>query len=215
MRHPHGLRAAVGGAVAPAITFVASAKATGNASVTINKPTGTANNDLMIAFVFMDSGLNRTWTPPSGWTEVLDMNSPPNITVAYKIAGASEPANYTWSPSGTGGCAGTIVTYSNASYDKIGTVSTTMVGSVQTASGITLAASGSTLFAFFCNSNTGVTWSSPTSGLSSLVSNSTTYGSYVLYSQDNVGSGATGDKSATVSSTSGERGYVLVGIKPS
>lgn len=63
--------------------------------VTATKPTGTAEDDVLIA-VFTSNSQNAT--PPSGWTEIIDETVEVfrNQTF-YKVAGGSEPSNYTFS----------------------------------------------------------------------------------------------------------------------
>jgi hypothetical protein len=88
-----------------AITYVNSAKfptsfpaATNNiSSITIAKPTNTAQNDVMVAFIATVSAANMT-TVPSGWTLVdsNDNGSNLKVWVYRKIAGASEGASYNW-----------------------------------------------------------------------------------------------------------------------
>ncbi len=78
--------------------------ATGASSVTINKPAGTTTNDVMIANVFVrGSGTTPSVTPPAGWTLIyqdnLDGAVPAGLAAMasyYRVAGASEAANYTW-----------------------------------------------------------------------------------------------------------------------
>lgn len=64
-------------------------------SIACNKPTNTAENDIMIAVVgyFQDSV-----TPPSGWTflKKVNIDSTTYVSYYYKVAGASEPSSYTW-----------------------------------------------------------------------------------------------------------------------
>lgn len=74
---------------------------------TCDKPSGTAEGMLLLAFVRIANILPGTdasnVTPPSGWTFLrLDSDSAGNpfrshSIVYYKIAGASEPVDYTWS----------------------------------------------------------------------------------------------------------------------
>src|SRR5229473_6651810 len=75
------------------------------ADLTINKPTGTALNDVMIAAIAVRPYTVAT-TPPAGWalvTSILNNNEPTFasswLLVYSKVAGASEPASYTWTPS--------------------------------------------------------------------------------------------------------------------
>jgi len=83
---------------------------------TINKPTGTVQNDVMIAAITF--GQNPTVTPPSGWTLIkrvdnLDASGYSSTAVYYKVAGASEPASYTWTLSVAGCMASWIASYYN------------------------------------------------------------------------------------------------------
>lgn len=107
-------------------TFVAEASqqnTTNGSSLVINKPTGTQQGDIMVAFMGT-SGVNATWTGDTGWTEVADQGSGFSLRVAYKVAGASEGASYTFTASvATGKLAGTIVAYRNAAYDTVSTIS--------------------------------------------------------------------------------------------
>lgn len=68
---------------------------TGATSVTVTKPTGTAADDLLVAFF---SSNNQDCTPPAGWTELHDeVTEVFRTQVFYKIAGGSEAANYSFS----------------------------------------------------------------------------------------------------------------------
>lgn len=211
MRHSNGLRAAAGNK-AIALINTSFVSLSNNTAITGNKPANTNENDLLIAI--LADYINRTYTPPSGWTEVLDNG---RLNICYKIAGASEPSTYTWTPSaGTRSCL-LICTYRNAAYDTIGTVSTTVSGTTQTAPAITLASSGSTLFAVFAAaSSNNLSYSNQTAGLNVLLSDSdSNTPSMTVYTQDNVSSGSTGNKSADASATPINPSCVLFGIKPS
>lgn len=107
-------------------SFVASANnqtTSSSTSLTIDKPTGTAQNDLMIAI--MASGTNSTWTGDTDWTEIGDQGARPCLRIAYKVAGASEGANYTFTQSSSGTASGCILTYRNATYDTVAASFTT------------------------------------------------------------------------------------------
>jgi hypothetical protein len=69
---------------------------TGNGtSVTVTKPSGTAQNDLLLAFFTSNS---QNCTPPTGFTEISDdVTEVFRMQIFYKIAGSSEPSNYTFS----------------------------------------------------------------------------------------------------------------------
>lgn len=201
--------------IGAAIEFVASAQAqNANAlTVVISKPTGTQQGDLLIGLCAAATG--RTWTGDTDWTEVIDQGSAPSIRVAYKIAGASEPASYTFSLSSATNASGVIVTFRNAAYDTVGTIRTTASSSVQTAPAITLSSSSSAILALFAHDIGSRTWSSPTSGLVSTATDSDANNpSWALYRELNLSSGSTGTRSSTVSNVTGNIGCLLVGIKP-
>jgi len=93
------------------ITF-RSADSAGVASgdLTINKPTGTVQDDVMIASIGVRPE-TATINAPTGWALVKridNTNTTANsLAVYYKVAGASEPASYTWTiPSHTGAAGG-------------------------------------------------------------------------------------------------------------
>jgi hypothetical protein len=102
--------------------FVASASnGVSGSTLTINVPAGTLAGHLMLAVLGTDDG-SLTWTPPSGWTEVVDQNAVPSLGVMYKIAGSSEPASYNFLSSTSASLGGSILTFKNAAYDTVGTV---------------------------------------------------------------------------------------------
>lgn len=78
------------------ITFVAAASSQ-QSSPAPAVPTGTANGDVMLAFVSTSRQNDTMNTTPAGWT-LLDTN-PSNavgtIMTYYRVA-SSEPASYTW-----------------------------------------------------------------------------------------------------------------------
>jgi hypothetical protein len=101
-------------------------------ALTINLPAGTAANDVMIASITFQpcsstsgGACTVTVTPPSGWTQVNTVTDQTTgagtggfgnrLFVYRRVAGASEPASYTWSFGGTplhAGAAGGIVSFS-------------------------------------------------------------------------------------------------------
>lgn len=132
-------------------TFVASAQNATSAttSLTINKPTGTQQNDLMVAIVQTDA--SSSWTSPAGWTEVADKGGKPGVSVAYKVAGASEGSNYTFTAGSSGDTTGSILTYRSATYDTVGAFTTG--SSTLTVPGVTVSASQSILIVTGVNSS--------------------------------------------------------------
>lgn len=79
-------------------------------SIACNKPTNTAENDIMIAVV---GHLESSVTPPSGWTFLKKVNiySTFYVSYYYKVAGASEPSSYTWGFSSSSSARVQISTY--------------------------------------------------------------------------------------------------------
>lgn len=77
-----------------------------NGSFTITKPTGTVSGDLLVAVVvrYEDSGnVGVSFSAPTGWTEqATAVAAFYRVKVVYKVAGGSEPANYTWTYGSSG-----------------------------------------------------------------------------------------------------------------
>lgn len=63
-------------------------------TATVTKPTGTIENDLMVAVVVRESG---SLSEESGWTQIFSQSfSGASLEVYWKLAGASEPASSNW-----------------------------------------------------------------------------------------------------------------------
>jgi len=109
-----------------AIAFRNSAQAgTTTTTLTINVPTGTVQNDVMIASIAFrplsgQFSSNITVSPPAGWTQLYYFTNTSNynaMAVYYRVAGASEPPSYTWTFACNASCtfqaaAGGIVSFS-------------------------------------------------------------------------------------------------------
>lgn len=83
-----------------AITFRSGATATGVASCIITAPSGLSSGDVMVACVVIDAG---TPSGPAGWYRVALGNTVAGNPVSawMKVAGGSEPGNYTFSGGST------------------------------------------------------------------------------------------------------------------
>ena len=80
-------------------------------TITISKPTGTVENDLMIATISTDG--SETIDVPSGWILVnQNNNSDVTLAVFYRVATVSEPADYTFTWGSHEQAAGAILRYS-------------------------------------------------------------------------------------------------------
>ena len=74
--------------------------ATPATSLTITKPAGVVEGDVMVAFIAID--VDVAITPPAGWSTLagggaIDGNILLSQGVYRKVAGPAEPADYTWS----------------------------------------------------------------------------------------------------------------------
>lgn len=181
----------------------AGTRTDGNSTVIVSKPTGTQEGDLMVAFIMAaDSGVTPTY--PSGWTQaILDTTGNNSGAVAYKIAGASEPADYTFTVGGTFGRNVIISTIRNATTVLTGNygenISTTL-----TAPSIT--AQSGLLLAWFGIEGTPILSSAP-SGMT--LFNNTTGGPTVWGYFQPITSGATGSKTLQVSASNSHRSILV------
>ncbi|HLF22332.1 MAG TPA: DUF6701 domain-containing protein [Burkholderiales bacterium] len=103
--------------VAPVFRAVASGTAaTGVLTLTVARPANTVENDVMVAAIGVSASA-PTITPPTGWTLVRKTDNTAananSLAVYYKVATASESANYTWSFSASTGSVGGIQSFYN------------------------------------------------------------------------------------------------------
>lgn len=104
-----GLTTYTGIAIVGTATFATSAAAT---SRVVNKPTGVAQNDVLLAVVTHDGAADVVTA--SGWSLLQYVSgSDIHAGIYYKIAGASEPSNYTFSTVGSHAIGASIVAYRN------------------------------------------------------------------------------------------------------
>lgn len=193
--------------------FVASASTQNGSSgttLTINKPTGTVEGDLMVAVCaggFMGS---NNYTFPSGWTEAADLGSANGLSVAYKVAGASEPTNYTINATNNNTHAGSILTYRYAAYDTIGTFATGANPLILPS--ISPSESQSILIAAGARDVVFITLGTPTGMTARVTDANATKPSYIVCDQT-VAKGPTGTRSMSTGSTTNVAG-ILLSIKP-
>jgi len=197
--------------VGPILISQASTQRTTSAStLTINKPTGTLEGDLMVAVV--NNSSNCSWTGDTGWTEVADQGSSPSTRIAYKVAGASEGASYVFTSSANGTSSGTIVTYRNAAYDAVGTI--TSSANPLVLSSVTASVAFSRILATVARNATSITITGPATMQQIAIDNDATDPSRLVEQDDTLSpAGASGTRSFTVGSTSNVSG-ALVAIKP-
>ena len=197
----------------PLYVATASAQTAGaGATLTINKPTGTIDGDVMIAWMDVANNSARTWTGDAGWTELVDSVGGKGARLAYKIA-SGEGASYTFTCSlATTTLAGAIVTWRASAVDAVGIG----VGGTNpvAADSISAALGNSVLMAFYGVSATGATVTVPPAGMTPLFTYSGATGPSIFIYSQLVNAGATGTRSATFSSGTGSCG-VMATIKPS
>lgn len=185
-----------------------SGQATASSTLTIARPSAASPGTLLTAFIVDDDG--RTITPPSGWTTRIDINGGSARRAIYtKIAGDSEPANYTWTLSGSDDVQGYILAWGSATYDAIGTIGS--LASPSVAPSVTVTAASSIVLAWYSRGGiASMTFSTP-SGYTALVSDSdaSNPSSAIFYKE--VNAGATGTASSTP--TGGSASGVQIAIK--
>ena len=198
--------------VAPEFVAGASTQLTsqGN-SVVIGKPSGTLEGDLMV--LTANAGSNSpNLSAPAGWTTIADGGgATPSTLVAYKVAGASEPASYTVTTGKTQLLAGAILSYRYAAYDTVAAALTTATNPLVLSS-ISPSLSQSVLIAIAARGAAGITITAPT-GMSAKVTDADANApSYVVCDQT-VAKGPTGTRSMSTGSTNNVAGIMLA-IKP-
>lgn len=88
--------------MAMAYASQANAQPTFGTSITVAKPSGVVSGDVLVAIIDSVCSSAFTITPPSGWTDRgVSQNSAHRAQVFTRVAGGSEPANYTWTTSQT------------------------------------------------------------------------------------------------------------------
>jgi len=199
------LMAATAAAGIEFVAFAATQNPSTGATLVISKPTGTVDGDLMIAFMCADAK-GTSWSGDTGWTEIVDQQSDPDIRIAYKVA-SSEGSSYTFTYNSAGGVlSGVIATYRNAAYDAIGSITTTT-----TVTGPTAAENSSVLLGFgadvIASRTISITGSSQVA-----IDNDGTAPSWYLGSEE-IDAGAVGTRTVDYGG-GGSRSSVLMVIKP-
>ena len=84
-------------------------------SLVVDKPNGVVENDIMLSVAYKN-GATGTITPPAGWVDIYDDligQISGVMSLYYKIAGGSEPSNYTFNFSDTTRVRVAIAAFSN------------------------------------------------------------------------------------------------------
>lgn len=186
-------------------TYIASAGTrTTSSTVTVNKPAGTQEGDLMVAFI-MAASAGVTPSYPSGWAEaVLDTTGNNSGAVAYKVAGASEPSTYDFTVGGSFGRNVQIVTIRNASNLTVGSYNEATSSTV-TAPSITAVGNG-ILLGWFGIEGTPTLTTAPSSMTQAV---QTTGGPVCWTYYQTSSAGSTGNKSLVASASGDNRGILV------
>ena len=196
------------------ITFVASADATSSAATfTVNKPTGTVDNDVMFMAGGNQNSVGDYFVPPAGW-DVIDLGDTgkPWPTLYYRIA-SGEGGSYTVSQGAGGGTNHVVIaTYRSSigvlSINTAGTWATSSTTLTPSAASISPSAAGRLVFIAIDDQNS-VT-SSPPSGLTENVDLAGVNKPCVTFASVDQASGATGAKSNTFTGTAALSSAILL-----
>ena len=195
--------------VAPEFVAIANTQNVSLAtSLVINKPTGTVENDLMVAVMAADG--SSTWTGGTGWTEAADLNASPALRIAYKVAVASEPSSYTFTAAVSELLSGCILSYRYAAYDTIGSFATNATGIVLPS--ISPAESQSILIAAAARADPSISMGILSTMTDRINEADATAPSYTVGSQE-VAKGPTGTRYVLNSTITGSAG-IMLSIKP-
>lgn len=214
-----------------AFSFVAAGTHYDSASSTsavVPVPAGTAENDILFALVKYGSSFGPAPTGPgSGWVSIADDtdgNSGSNWSVWWKLAVASEAADYTWTS--TSGRTGGIMYAFRDGFDTADAIDVVSADAnyftndtTNRASGITVAAANSPLIFFgMGHGSSALTQTVPTNP-TTFTEHNDSYGANsrfwrqcasVIWS----GSGATGNIDSTISSSTIEKVSFAVALNP-
>lgn len=180
-------------------------------SLVINKPTGVVVGDELLA-IMISSNDTVTFTGDSGWSEIIDHGGTPSLRLARLIAGGSEPLSYTFTASSSVTCVGHIIALRGVSYDTAAGAVTGKTGDgFLNIAGIT-AAGGIIIAAVATNQTaTSIAHSTPT-GMTKIAttikSGSGQPGLSTFW--QNVGAGATGTRTSSLTNGTVESAGILV-----
>lgn len=202
----------------PAFSFVATSSTNDSSStITVTKPSGTTDNDIMFALISCQA--STPTTVPSGWTLLgtRQVGSGYWANLYYKVA-SSEGASYVWGVSGSTGWDGTINTF-RGGFNITNPVSLeTFVNTGYVTSNDTVRAATTNVLKqnspliFFGHTDSGKTFTPPTgftevSDYSSTQQESMAYKVWTSY-------GATGNIDATISASATSKHAMLVALNP-
>lgn len=111
------------------VRATSDARVTGGTSISIDKPSGTTNGDIMVMFFATDG--TGTITAPSGWTNRASLTSGSRKYHVYTRTAASEGSSYSFSFTTTSFTSAIIYSVANATaYDSIQTATATAASTI-------------------------------------------------------------------------------------
>jgi hypothetical protein len=189
-------------------------------SVTVARPSGTAQNDVILATVLLNQNVSTPGSvtaPDASWTQDLTLIQDGGMgatTVFHKIAGAIEPANYTFAVTFGSGGAGAVfsveamaVSYGNVSAVApidVPVAETFKGGTTPSAPSLTIPAGHNSdlLIALFSLGSGNVTVGTPPGMTAEKIFNDTTHGAMLAWFDQQLGAaGATGTRTSTLNSS--------------
>jgi hypothetical protein len=183
---------------------------------TTQTPTFTTPGDLLIYTTVCATfgGVSQYWTPPAGWTEVLDNGSPgPISSIGWKIATATD-AGATWTSSAAADLRVALVNFRNATIDVVGSFGSSATNAnTITIPGITTTVANTMLVAIIMSSNATGSLALP---VGNWVTNTYITGSagLAIFSTLQATAGATGNITANFTGATGGHWGALLSIKP-
>lgn len=197
-----------------------------SSSIVLNKPSGLAVGDLMVAVLINQNGITAS---PTGFTAVTTAAGTPDVAVQYKVADSSDIAasNFTWTVSGDwGGGVLYRITGFNTSDEISSAVNAISTGSNQNTFALTVTPPVADCILIFAGGTYITTTNSPTFSAYSVVTDNptwtesldsfvqdsgTTAGGFCAYAIRNAVT-ATGDASFTSSNSFTDSSAVMVCI---
>jgi large repetitive protein len=191
-------------------TFGTSAPCNSSSNViTLNKPAGVASGNVLIAAITLG---NSAITAPSGWILISSFTNWSPSYVYYKVAGASEPANYTWTFSAGEIASGVITNFTGTFCNSPVGVRSVEVTSVYTASSVTTSTANQMLVAIFSGGGGLTTWSTP-AGMTADYSGGQNCRSTAIFHGIQAAAGASGPKTGTPSIAAGNGIAYLIALQ--
>jgi hypothetical protein len=198
--------------------------ANGATEITVDKPTGTTDNDLMFTLVARENSTENP-TPPSGWTKLASaFPSNRKFWLYYKVA-SSEGSDYTWTWTINRDIGIMIATYRGGfdpsdpiDYDPPDNDTYVVNNTTIRASSIDVAADNSVLiFAGGCDHSSAVSFTPPTSFIEDAEDGETSGTAdyhMTMTHYNGASAGATGNIDGTLSVSSITKQAFLVSLNP-